>query len=169
MRIPWTDLKNRITLTGVSVPWAGLQWTLDQSEQEKARRLIIYLEDRRVLYYDYDYECPSHCVRSVQEIRQHLVEALQGARPGDQLATSLRHMTAACRRFQDDISGSRRSGYRRRYRPPSWDEDEGLENALGMLRGAFGFHLCLIAGAYRLDISNELAGILPALPDNDLL
>ena len=52
-------------LTGISVPLFGVQWNPPTSEVTIARRIIRFLEDRRVLYNDYELEIPNHCVQSV--------------------------------------------------------------------------------------------------------
>ena len=67
MKIPFQEIANRVT--GFSTPIFGLQWTAPTLDVEVARRLLTYLEDRRVLYMPDDREGPSYAVQSVLAIR----------------------------------------------------------------------------------------------------
>jgi len=49
----FTELLNR--LTGISCPVFGVSWNPVDTERSIARRIIIFLEPRRVLYSAYDY------------------------------------------------------------------------------------------------------------------
>ena len=57
-------------LTGFSTPVFGVSWSPPQSHIDVARSVIIFLEDRRVLYNPYELEVPQHCIHSVIEIRR---------------------------------------------------------------------------------------------------
>jgi hypothetical protein len=60
-------------LTGISTPFVGISWNPPpDSETSTARRLIDYLEDRRVLFAPYDREVPQYTAESVLEIRKRL-------------------------------------------------------------------------------------------------
>jgi hypothetical protein len=50
----------------------GVSWQSSDLEVSAARRVIAYLEDRRVLYAPEEMEVASHCVQSVLEIRHFL-------------------------------------------------------------------------------------------------
>ena len=41
-----------------------------------ARKVITFLEDRRVLFVVYELESPSHCAESIVKIREFLTEQL---------------------------------------------------------------------------------------------
>lgn len=90
-------------LTGFSTPVFGVSWDPAQSDVEVVRRVLSFLEDRRVLYAPDDAEVPSHCVESVLHIREYLTDELgRGGVPID-VADSLRAMRAACRKFLDGV------------------------------------------------------------------
>lgn len=59
-------------VTGLSVPVFGVQWNPPEAECVAARRVLAYLEDRRVLYVPSETEVPHHCVESVLRIREFL-------------------------------------------------------------------------------------------------
>jgi hypothetical protein len=67
------DMKRR--LTGLTLPsvlgtgGGGAIWTVEEGDGARARFMLQFLEDRRVLYDPYQVELPMACVTSVQEIR----------------------------------------------------------------------------------------------------
>src|SRR6266550_1403444 len=91
------EIANR--LTGISCPVFGVSWNPVEAEVTKARRIISFLEDRRVLYNPYEMEMPSHCVESVLEIRRFLTSEIGDLTFESHLAENLRGMRAACRKF----------------------------------------------------------------------
>ena len=62
-------------ITGFSVPVFGVSWNPPQPEVVAARRVLAYLEDRRVLYNPYHLEVEDQCTSSVLDIRRLLTEA----------------------------------------------------------------------------------------------
>ena len=132
-----------------------------EPESVAARRVIAFLEDRRVLYAPSEMEIPQHCVDSVLRIREFITAELGKLEPENELAKSLRAMRAACRKFLNRVGGDK-SGDILRYGGhhdhwASWV----FNDALGQMRGAFGIHIALIAAKYGLDVESELASILP--------
>lgn len=145
-------------LTGISCPIFGVSWNPPESERKIARRVIAFLENRRVLFSPYEWEVPDHCIQSVIEMRHFLTNELQALDSEKELAQNLRAMRAACRKFLDDDPwhGSPR-GYASRHM---------LETALGELRGVFGIHIAKLAAEYGLDVEDDLAVILPEADDD---
>jgi hypothetical protein len=147
-------------LTGLSCPVFGISWNPPEMQIAIARRVITFLEDRRVLYVPSEMEVPHHCVRSVLEIRHFLTSELQSLEAGTELADSLRAMRAACRKFMNTVGarseiivfGAHRGHW------ASWE----FNGALGELRGVFGVHFVRLAAAYGLDVEGDLSTILPA-------
>jgi len=97
----FSEIANR--LTGISTPFGGASWQPAEMEVGAARRVIAFLEDRRVLYEPEQMEVPDHCVHSVIEIRHRLSEELGKLEGGSELAASLRAMRAACRKFLERV------------------------------------------------------------------
>jgi len=126
-------------ITGLSVPVFGVQWTPPEAECAKARRVLTFLEDRRVLYTPSEMELPHHCVESVLRIRDFLTAELGEMQTDQELAKSLRAMRSACRKFLNTVQandchiiqfGAERGHY------ASWV----FNGAVGELRGVFGVH-----------------------------
>lgn len=148
-------------LTGFSTPMFGASWNPPEAQRSVARRVLAFLEDRRVLYSPSEVESPDYCVRSVVEIRHFLTQEL-GALPAEAaIAQSLSAMRAACRKFMDTIGadGGRIIQYGASHgHYASWV----FISALGELRGVVGIHVAAIAAGHGLDVEHELSAILPA-------
>lgn len=152
-------------VTGISCPLFGVSWEPPTSERDTARKVIAFLEDRRVLYVPGEGESPEYCVRSVIEIRQFLTDELGHMDSDTHLAQQLSAIRSACRKFVSVI-----------------ERDEGVilqnanshmhyasftfNSALGELRGVAGLHIASISAAYGLDVEDQLASILPE-PEDD--
>lgn len=148
-------------LTGVSTPIFGVSWNPREPHVAVARRVVTYLEDRRVLYNPYELEIPQHCVTSVLEIRQFLTDEIAALNDDSGLSQNLTAMRTACRKFLDTVQADDRiiqfGFYRDRGHYASWI----FNSALGELRGVVGIHLAQVAAQHGLDIKDELASILP--------
>lgn len=151
-------------VTGFSIPVFGVSWNPPEPEVVAARRVIAFLEDRRVLYVPSEMEVPQHCVMSVIEIRRFLSDEIGRLGDGNDLGRSLRAMRAACRKFLGEVGPEDGDIIRFGGRPghyASWE----FNGALGELRGVFGLHLARIATQYGLDIEDDIARILPGKDD----
>jgi len=122
-----------------------------------ARRIIRFLEDRRVLYNDFAWEVPDQCTQSALEIRKFLTAELGNLKDGSELAGPLKSMRAACRKFLNDMHFE--FGMRTR---PTFGNRHNLYTALGELRSSFGVHVAFLAVQYGIDVEDELGTILPA-------
>jgi hypothetical protein len=130
-----------------------------------ACRVIAFLEDRRVLYEPSEMEVPSHCIHSVIQIRHRFSDELGKLDSGSELAASLRAMRAACRKFLERVGTDGRDGI---HHANGWGfHSWTFGSALGELRGTFGVHVARIAAAFKLDVEDRLASILPANADAD--
>jgi len=147
-------------LTGISTPVFGASWQPSETDRSIAKRLIAFLEDRRVLYSPSEMEMPAHCVESVMEIRRFLTAEIAKLDEKADITASFRAMRAACRKFLNTVQADEgriirfgaESGHY-----ASWT----FNSALGEMRGVFGVHIGRIAVAYGVDVENELAAILP--------
>lgn len=153
----FAELLNR--LTGISTPIFGISWNPPEIDRDIARRVITYLEDRRVLYDPYDIETPHYCVISVIEIREYLTNELMALDGDKDIAQNLRAMRSACRKFLQRVGADEdivRFGNTRNHWA-SWV----FGDALGQMRGVFGLYVIGLAVQYGLDVEDELASIFP--------
>lgn len=151
-------------VTGLSVPIFGIQWNPPEAECAVARRILAFLEDRRVLFIPSEMEVPCHCVKSVLRIREFLTKELENLDADRELTLSLRAMRAACRKFlatveADDSRAIRFGGHHGHY--ASWI----FNGSVGELRGVFGVHIARLAASHGLEIEEGLASIIPALDE----
>lgn len=155
----FSEIANR--LTGISTPLGGVSWQSSDLEVSAARRVIAFLEDRRVLYAPDELEVPDHCVHSVLEIRHFLSGELGKLEAKSEFAASLRAMRAACRKFLERVGTDGREVALYANHHGHW-ASWTFYSALGEMRGTFGVHLAKIAAEFKLDIEDRLATILPA-------
>jgi hypothetical protein len=149
-------------ITGFSVPIFGVQWNPPEADRAIARRVIGFLEDRRILYVPSEMEVPSHGVQSVLRIREFLTDELGQLTGDSQLAQSLRAMRAACRKFLDAVGpedGTIVSHAFDRGHYAGWE----FNQALGEMRGVFGIYIAILAATHGLDIEPGLSSIVPGI------
>lgn len=154
-------------LTGISCPIFGVTWDPGVAKVTFARRVLTYLEDRRVLFVPWDMEVPEHCVQSILDIRRFLTDQLGHLDDKEEdIAPHLRAMRASCRQFLDVTSALMDDPMGLRpFMPgtPVWM----FNDALGELRGVFGIHVAQLSAKFGVDIEDDLATILPAPADDD--
>ena len=157
--------ERRTTGFGVSVPWGGFsyQWETVEGDADIARRVILFLEDRRLLFQPYLSEHPPYCVESAIEIRRFLTDQLSRTKPGRSLEWSLRDIRTAMRAFVD-AAGSGANSIGPFGGRPYFDS---FSIALGELRSRVGAEIASIAYHFNIDVSDELAQILPLPVESD--
>jgi hypothetical protein len=146
-------------LTGFSVPIFGVSWNPPKPEVKTARKVLAFLEDRRVLYNPYYLEVEDQCFSSVIEIRKFLTDIIGELGEDSKLGGHLRGIRAACRAFLNESSPGSRRIHRFHEHSPF---DSSFFTALGELRSSIGMHIAAIAVMHGLDIKGELESILPA-------
>ena len=144
-------------LVGIATPAGGIDWTPPAQERRKARQVLAYLAEQRVLQDPYDIAISPFVVQSIVDLRGQLRCELENLPTSSVLQEALKATHAACRIFLDE-NQSPRSGYG----PPY---EAQLHTTLGELRTLFGVHIARIACAYDLELDARLQGILPPDPD----
>jgi hypothetical protein len=169
----WIKKQTKVTadtarkITGVSTPLGGVQWSdPGPSDGDIARRFIVFLEDRRVLYGAYVLEVPSQVHHSIHEIRAECTRSLQLLGSKAFGTAPIRNIRAACRQFQTNeqedfhlIAGDLgRHGI-----------GGGFFVALGTFRATVGQQVALLAAYYDIDVEGDLASVLPPVenPEED--
>lgn len=147
----------RYRWTGIATSVLGIQWERKDDDREIARRLLNQLGDRRMLWKDFSMEIEEHCVSSANTMRGQLTELLNNAEISANLAQRLQLLQRLFRDFVDDI-GPTGDGWDRPRRAFGTDP---LSMALGRLRGLVGVQIGELAADYSLEVSEELATIVP--------
>ena len=146
-------------ITGFSFPMFGISWNPTKPEIEVARKVITFLEDRRVLYVVYELESPKHCTESVIKIREFLTEQLFDINTKSELATTLRAMRSACRKFLNTIQSQ--YYFDKSNRDFGMGEQIHFYNAMGELRATIGILIGKILVMHGLDFEGQLIEIIP--------
>ncbi len=155
-------------LTGFSIPIFGISWTPIKLEIETAKKVIIFLEDKRVLYVVYELETPNHCISSINQIREFLTNQMFDLNDKSELLKILRAMRSACRKFLDGVQAQwyfdKRKG--------EVNSELGMGgqihfyNAMGELRATFGILIAQILIMHGLSFEGGLLNIIPfEVPD----
>lgn len=137
LKLTFKEIAGR--LTGFSIPIFGISWQPDESDVKIAKRVVSFLEDRRVLYSPYDWEVPHHCVSSVFEIRHMLTDEIGKISQKKELHNDLQLLRSACRKFLDEIQQYKinTDGPLHMSSLNGWI----FYSAIGELRGTFGIYI----------------------------
>ena len=146
-------------ITEFSFPLFGVSWNPSKPEIEVARKVITFLEDRRVLFVVYELESPSHCAESIVKIREFLTEQLFNLVTKSELAITLRAMRSTCRRFLNAIQTQ--YYFNRSNRDFGMGEQIHFYNAMGELRATMGVLIGKILVMHGLDFEGQLTEIIP--------
>ena len=149
--------------TGIGGFGFSINWEKFPGDEEVARRMITFLEDRRVLFGKRHGEDEQYCVDSANRIRDFTTDQLTHAKAGKSLATSIRAIRTAVRAFVE-AAGPRARNFS--YRRDGAMTDE-FSLALGELRSRVGLHVALIAYHYGIQVEDELQQILPPVEEDD--
>lgn len=152
----------RHIVTGIGGWGFNISWESTEGDEDVARRVIVFLEDRRLLFGSRHMEDEGHCVASANEIRHFLTQEIVRAKPGKSLEGSLRDMREACRRFMDAAGPN---GCNFRHMHGAHENLFGL--SLGDLRTSIGWQVALVASEYDIPVEEDLYRILPAWARED--
>lgn len=146
-------------LTGISCPVFGVSWNPSVSQRTVARKIITYLEGKRVLYEDLNDEFACSCVESVLEIKDFLTNQISDVKENSELETYVRGMRTACNTFLSKCHLEREN--KCAYCHAGTIENMMFTIALGRLRASFGVMIGQIAKAFGVDVEDSLAQIIP--------
>jgi len=142
-------------ITDLSCPIFGIQWTAPTIETDEAKNIVLFLEDRRVLFNPAHMEDAGYCAQSVIDIRSELTKSLQALRTDSNLAKSLKRMRKACQEFSNKL------GHPNFLQFDAPIQTSIFERELFKLREKCGVSVAEIAVAYGLDVDDGLASIIP--------
>jgi hypothetical protein len=142
-------------ITGLSCPWFGIQWNPPVIEIDEAKKVVVYLENKRVLFNPSQIEDAQHCLSSAIEIRNFISDVLPHLSPNSPINKSLRRMRKSSLHFCDVVGHPKFQLFDHPVKSSL------LERELYKLRKDFGMSLAELAVAYGLDVEDGLASIIP--------
>ena len=142
-------------LTGVSggtaLGSAGVQWENIPTDKNLARRVLVDLEDRRLLFAHFSDEDLHECRSSAGSLRDFLGSIRKSDHIGKVLDRELAAAQRSLREFQQQIGHLRGDHV----------APQDLIAPLSILRHVLGITIGDLAAQYNLEVSNELAEIVP--------
>lgn len=154
-------------VNGISTPFGGISWVPATADVTVAKKVITFVEVRRVLFGSAPGEVPEHCVRSVIEIRDFLTEVIGAGGIADELEQPLRLARGFCVRFLDRVGASERGLPRGAHERHLYEHrhyginDYWFGEALGELRAGVAIQVGVVAARYKLSVEDDLASMLP--------
>lgn len=149
-------------ITGLSCPVFGIQWNPPVIENIEAKRIVVFLENKRVLFNPSHIEDAQQCLNSVIEIRTFISDVLPPLSPNSPINKSMRRMRKSCLYFCDFVGHKKFSSFDHPVRISL------LERELFKLRKCFGLSLAELAVAYGLEVEDGLASIIPFNNSNNI-
>ncbi|MFD7505847.1 hypothetical protein [Streptomyces sp. NPDC059850] len=153
-------------LQTISFSFFGQSASVDfsQSERDRARSVLLRLEDHRVLHAPYDVEEENGSWGSIEALRAYLNEQIEQCE-SEELRDQLRAMRAAVRQWLTDVESARKFTESNHPDASPTDRDRiqwtwGLQ-ALGVLRGRVGVAIAEIGRTFDIPIDGDLVHITP--------
>jgi hypothetical protein len=143
-------------ITGISLPIIGVQWSLGADERDAIRKLLMFLEDRRILYADEPKDLKelnrkhsnsaNEITSSVNLIRAELVKTRQSYSFDMKTSKVIESMQEACRRVMEG-NYSRPVDNRA---APVWVQH------VGRMRRIFGVSIFALSKSYDLELGYKM-------------
>jgi hypothetical protein len=131
-------------------------------DADTARRVLLFLEDRRILWAERVAEDEAHCIASAIQIRHELTRELQQKTLSAGMIGCLKAIRAACREFVDSAGPEGRNFWH-----AHGCDAHPFALALGRLKALVGVQLALIVREFHLDVEPQLARALPPAPSEE--
>lgn len=155
MRIPYKEILNRFNGISIGTPLvsAGINWTPTELEIDKARRVVAFCEDRRILFAPHNWEMRRESVDSAVAIREFLTEELGSLNRKTDFSKKLEDMRKSCRTFLDSLRS-----FELHYGSHDYNMVSGPpRDALNSLRSSCALDLLWIVITFQLDVEDDLA------------
>ncbi|WP_370626962.1 hypothetical protein [Salinibacterium sp. ZJ450] len=136
---------------GNALASTSLSWEYVQTNKDLARRILVYLEDRRVLYLN-DREDYEACRKSAQDIRNFLTLEIMNVQGGGHLEELLKRIRSAARAFVT-AAGQESTNFS--------DNHGHFVACLSAFRDAVGAELNWLSMDYQLPLQPHLQAIVP--------
>lgn len=147
---------SRIRLNGFGLPWGAgsVQWEYVQSNKDLARRVVVFLEDRRVLTGNphRDLEDADFARLSADSIRNFMTAEIFNVKDGGELEAAFKSIRNACKAFVDG-AGTHSIKYQ--------NDARYFHAMLTSMRQTVGQELGWLAEDYGIKLTPEVQAIVP--------
>lgn len=147
---------------GVMIGPIGANWEPPELEIQKARRIIAFCEDRRILFAPHNWEMRDEAVDSAIKIRDSLTKELGNIDRQSELAKNIETIRKACRTFLDELRQYEIEHGKHEYNMVQGPPRDALDN----LRKTCARCLLWIAIQFKLDVEEELVKCFEYATDN---
>lgn len=145
----------RRRLTGLTIGKLGGTWEHVETDREVVRRVLTFLEDRRLLWrspHNHAHvEEAEHCRRSAEMIRDRLGEEIGKVKHGGDVEASFKKIRKAARDFVSAAGPDSRN----------FVDLASFNEALSALRVPVCREILVLADHHDLDVDEDLLRVLP--------
>ena len=121
-----------------------------KTERQLAQELVVFLENKRVLYAQHAWEVPTECIDSVMDMRRYLTDKINDTEDAT-LDSDLKKIRRACINFLSACTNHKNGHRDMRYIP----RDEFEHNLSSFRQSVSGIILPLVV-KYRLSVEPDL-------------
>ena len=140
-------------ITGLNVPWFGLQWTPPVDQIRLAESVLDCLANRGIFYEDFNVEVEHACMMSAEELNAELLTWLHQCPSETPVKKQVQEILRATKYFISQM--------RKGIVGVEIVDKAFFYEALGRLRKRVGIAVASLSAAYGLDVNDELAGLIP--------
>lgn len=141
-------------LTGASAFGGGLDWQVVPDDRDVARRVLLFLEDRRVLTQDPSREDYEGCRKGAQKIRNYVDVELGNTQEGGPLEHCLRRMRTASAAFIT-AAGQKSVDFK--------DDHSYFVSTLEAYRDTLATQIAQVSYEHKLQVPHDLQPLLHRL------
>lgn len=141
--------------TKFHTPIFDRDWNPLASQRDNVQRLLVFLEDKPVLYMDFDKKANDYVELSIHDIQCELTKTLDGLSWPTAIGNPVKAMLDACSKFHDTAQNLHHPT--RHHRAKEIDIYAIMEK----LRSEMGHHLARLCISYGIDVPEILAQIFP--------
>lgn len=157
-----TELQAQVSWNPITmIPEIGFALVVQPKEYDypKARDIVTFLEDRRVLYVTPEWENVNYSTESILKMREELLRLERNTQLNSPLHKYAEKMRKGCIEFLEMTEKLQKS--EAGYYKYNTDNYRIFQAALGRIRRVFGNQLLYLSIAYDVDIDEDLASIIP--------
>ena len=146
----------KFRLTGISTPIGGLSWDSNETGKKNFKRLLLYLESKRILVNPTEMEKKEWCIESVIKIKDHLISITEKIPLNNEFDLQvLRALIDTCNCYLDTISQLELPLIIGKKDGDKW-VDLNFDSAMKTFRNGFRLEIKKIEDKYKLHFTKNI-------------